>query len=89
MPVSEDAVDEVAQLVALAALTYYPGIAVDESGYDLDDTITCCLEPIEEAAAGETLERLRAAVGDAIVDPSAHRERLVDALLALLVPAPV
>ena len=62
--------------VAFAALTYYPSKPDLELGYRLDEDIAYCLAPlggIDQAAMSE----LRELITDTIIDPTAHRERLV------------
>lgn len=78
----QGSVDDVLQRVGLAAMMYYPEIPVEEPSYSLEQDVAWCLEPLagDPAAA----ERVRRAVGLAIVDPTAHRAGLFEALQSLV-----
>ncbi|MET0781166.1 MAG: hypothetical protein ABWZ16_06585 [Microbacterium sp.] len=86
MTVPQEQFDDLLSRTALAALFYYPEIAVDDAEYDLQRDIEYCLEPIDGLAA-EDVARLRAMVGRVITDPSAHRSELL-ALVIELAPPP-
>ncbi|MDR5700715.1 hypothetical protein [Agromyces aerolatus] len=86
MTVPQEQFDDLLSRTALAALFYYPEIAVDDDDYDLQRDIAYCLEPIEGLPT-EDLERLRTVVGRVITNPSAHRSELL-ALVIELAPPP-
>lgn len=86
MTVPQEQFDDLLSRTALAALFYYPEIAVDDDEYDLQRDIAYCLEPIDGLPT-EELERLRAVVGRVIANPSAHRSELL-ALVIELAPPP-
>lgn len=86
MTIPQDQLDDLLCRTALAALFYYPEIAVDDDDYNLQNDITYCLEPVT-AVATEDAERLRLAVGQVITNPTAHRSELL-ALVIELAPPP-
>jgi len=86
MTVPREQFDDLLSRTALAALFYYPEIAVDDADYDLQRDVEYCLEPIDGLAA-EDFARLRAMVGRVITNPSAHRSELL-ALVIELAPPP-
>ena len=86
MLIPQERFDDLLSRTALAALFYYPEIAVDDDDYNLQNDITYCLEPVAEIAA-EDAERLRIVVGRVITNPTAHRSDLL-ALVIELAPPP-
>ena len=86
MTIPQEQFDDLLSRTALAALFYYPEIAVDDAEYDLQRDIAYCLEPIEGLADGDVV-RLRTMIGRVITNPSAHRSELL-ALVIELAPPP-
>jgi hypothetical protein len=86
MTIPQQHFDELLRRTALAALFYYPEIAVADDDYSLQNDIVYCLEPVA-ALADEDAERLRLAVGRVITNPTAHRSELL-ALVIELAPQP-
>ena len=87
MTIPQDQFDELLSRTALAALFYYPEVAVDVAGYTIQNDVEYCMEPIF-GLPREADERLRLAVGRAIADPTAHRAELI-ALVIELAPPPI
>ncbi len=86
MTIPQEQFDDLLSRTALAALFYYPEIAVDDADYNLQNDIAYCIEPI----AGITdvdADRLRVAIGRVITNPTAHRSELL-ALVIELAPPP-
>ena len=86
MTIPPEQFDDLLSRTALAALFYYPEIAVDDAEYSIQDDITYCLEPVSEIS-DEDAERLRIAVGHVITNPTGHRSELL-ALVIELAPPP-
>jgi hypothetical protein len=85
MTIQQEQFDDLLSRTALAALFYYPEIAVDDD-YSIQADIAYCMEPVIEIAE-EDAERLRVAVGRVITNPTAHRSELL-ALVIELAPPP-
>ena len=85
MTVPQEQFDDLLSRTALAALFYYPEIAVDDVEYDLQRDIAYCLEPIDGLAV-EDVERLRTVIGRVITNPSAHRSELLGLVIELAGP---
>ncbi|TFD54670.1 hypothetical protein E3T46_00725 [Cryobacterium sp. Hh11] len=86
MAIPQEQFDDLLSRTALAALFYYPEVAVDDDGLNLQNDIAYCLEP-DAGIADEDAERLRVAVGRVITNPTAHRSGLL-ALAIELAPPP-
>ncbi|TFB68646.1 hypothetical protein E3O06_16300 [Cryobacterium glaciale] len=86
MTIPQEQFDDLLSRTALAALFYYPEIAVDDNRHNLRNDIEYCLEPVAMIADEDT-ERLRVAVGRVITNPTAHRSELL-ALVIELAPQP-
>jgi len=86
MTIPQEQLDDLLSRAALAALFYYPEIAVDDGDFNLQKDIAYCLEPVA-GIADEDAERLRVAVGHVITNPTAHRSELL-ALVIELAPQP-
>jgi len=86
MTISQEQFDNLLSRTALAALFYYPEVAVDDDGHNLQSDIAYCLEPVTGIADDEA-ERLRVAIGRVITNPTAHRSELL-ALVIELAPPP-
>ncbi|TFD46898.1 hypothetical protein E3T55_16110 [Cryobacterium frigoriphilum] len=86
MTIPQEQFDDLLSRTALAALFYYPEIAVDDNNYNLQNDITYCLEPVAGIAAADA-ERLRSAVGRVITNPTAHRSDLLALVIELAPPS--
>jgi hypothetical protein len=86
MTIPQERFDDLLSRTALAALFYYPEIVVDDADYNLQNDIEYCMEPVS-GIAGEDAQRLRAAVGRVITNPTRHRSELL-ALVIELAPPP-
>ncbi|TFD68171.1 hypothetical protein [Cryobacterium gelidum] len=86
MTIPQEQFDDLLSRTALAALFYYPEVAVDDDGRNLQNDIAYCLEPVA-GIGDEDAERLRVAVGRVITNPTAHRSELL-ALVIELAPPP-
>lgn len=86
MTIPQEQFDDLLSRTALAALFYYPEIAVDDASPNLQNDIAYCLEPVAGIAT-EDAERLRVVVGRVITNPTAHRLELL-ALVIELAPPP-
>jgi hypothetical protein len=86
MTITQEQFDDLLSRTALAALFYYPEIAVDDPDYNLQNDIEYCMEPVS-AIADDEVKRLRVAVGRVITNPTAHRSELL-ALVIELAPPP-
>ena len=86
MTIPQEQFDDLLSRTALAALFYYPEIAVDDHGPNLQNDIAYCLEPVA-GIADEDAEQLRVAIGRVITNPTAHRSELL-ALVIELAPPP-
>jgi hypothetical protein len=86
MTIPQEQFDDLLSRTALAALFYYPEIAVDDADYNLQNDVAYCMEPVS-AIANEDAERLRVAVGRVITNPTAHHSELL-ALVIELAPSP-
>ena len=82
MPTQDD-IDDMLQRVAMAALAYYPEVTTDEPGYLLEEDVSWCLEPLPNLSSAD-LTDLALIVGQAITDPTQHRQALFGAVLELL-----
>jgi len=82
MTIPQEQFDDLLSRTALAALFYYPEVAIDGDGYDLKKDIAYCMEPVT-GLPDEDADRLRDAVGRVIVNPSAHRSELLDIVIEL------
>jgi hypothetical protein len=86
MTIPQEQFDDLLSRAALAALFYYPEIALDDDDYNLQNDIAYCLEPVAGIAVDDA-ERLRVAVGHVITNPTVHRSELL-ALVIELAPPP-
>jgi hypothetical protein len=86
MAISQEQFDDLLSRTALAALFYYPEVAVDDDGRNMQNDIAYCVEPVA-GIGDEDAERLRVAVGRVITNPTAHRSELL-ALVIELAPPP-
>lgn len=84
MTATQEQFDDLLGRTALAALFYYPEIAVDDDAYDLQKDIDHCMEPVG-SLLGTDADQLRSVVGRVITNPSQHRSELL-ALVMELVP---
>jgi hypothetical protein len=87
MTIQQEQFDDLLSRTALAALFYYPEIAVDDEDYRIQNDVEYCMEPIF-GLAQDADERLRLAVGRTIADPTVHRADLI-ALVIELAPPPI
>jgi len=87
MTIRQEQFDDLLSRTALAALFYYPEIAVDDEDYRIQSDVEYCMEPIFGLAQAAD-ERLRLAVGRTITDPTVHRADLI-ALVIELAPPPI
>ncbi|WP_411700472.1 hypothetical protein [Conyzicola sp.] len=87
MTIPQEQFDDLLSRTALAAMFYYPEIAVDDEDYRIQNDVDYCMEPIF-GLAEEVDEQLRLAVGRTIADPTAHRAGLI-ALVIELAPPPI
>ena len=85
MTVPQEQFDDLLSRTALAALFYYPEIAIDDIEYDLQKDIAYCLEPVDGLSDDEA-ERLRTVIGRVITNPSAHRSELLALVIELAGP---
>jgi hypothetical protein len=85
MTIPQEQFDDLLSRAALAALFYYPEIAVDDADYNIQNDIGYCMEPVA-GIADEDAERLRVAVGRVITNPTAHRSELLDLVIELAPP---
>ena len=86
MTIPQEQFDDLLSRTALAALFYYPEIAVDDDDYSIQKDIAYCMVPVA-GINDEDAERLRIAVGRVITNPTAHRSELL-ALVIELAPPP-
>ena len=86
MTIPQEQFDDLLSRTALAALFYYPEVAVEDDGRNLQNDIAYCLEPVD-GIGDEDAERLRIVVGRVITNPTAHRSELL-ALVIELAPSP-
>ena len=86
MTIPQEQFDDLLSRTALAALFYYPEIAVDDGDYNIQNDIEYCMVPVA-GITDEDAERLRIAVGRVITNPTAHRSELL-ALVIELAPPP-
>ncbi|TFD68189.1 hypothetical protein [Cryobacterium gelidum] len=86
MTIPQEQFDDLLSRTALAALFYYPEVAVNDDGPNLGNDIAYCLEPVA-GIGDEDTERLRVVVGRVIANPTAHRSELL-ALVIELAPPP-
>jgi hypothetical protein len=86
MTIAQQSLDELLSRAALAAIFYYPEIAVDDEDYRVQKDVAYCMEPVTDID-GQAAERLRLAVGRTITDPTAHRAELVALVIELAPPA--
>ncbi|TFD54161.1 hypothetical protein E3T43_13000 [Cryobacterium sp. Hh7] len=86
MTIPQEQFDDLLSRTALAALFYYPEVAVDDDGRNLQNDIAYCLEPVA-GIGDEDAERLRVVVGRVITNPTVHRSELL-ALVIELAPPP-
>ncbi|TFC34896.1 hypothetical protein [Cryobacterium sp. TMT2-14] len=86
MTIPQEQFDDLLSRTALAALFYYPEIAIDDDDYSIQKDIAYCLVPVA-GIPDEHAERLRIAVGRVITNPTAHRSELL-ALVIELAPPP-
>ncbi|NYE18055.1 hypothetical protein [Microbacterium immunditiarum] len=81
----DDPIADMRVRLGLVALSYFPEIHAVEPDYRLTDDVAWVLEPIAEfiAEEGSTLAEL---VARTVIDPTAYREELMDALNGLPIP---
>lgn len=87
MTVPQEKFDDLLSRTALAALFYYPEIAIDDTDYNIQNDVEYCMEPVS-AIWDRDAERLRNAVGRVITNPTVHRSELL-ALVIELAPPPI
>jgi len=80
--IDRDRADAVLEHVAALAFLYYPGIQLDDPTYRLAEDIEWCLARLGDVSDTE-LERMRALIARAIIDPTATREELFTELTKL------
>jgi len=85
MAIPQEQFDDLLSRAALAALFYYPEIAVDDDEYSIQNDIAYCLEPVV-GIGDEDAERLRTVVGRVITNPTAHRSELLALVIELAQP---
>jgi len=85
MTISQEQFDDLLSRAALAALFYYPEIAVDDEDYRIQNDVDYCMEPIF-GLAREADARLRLTVGRTIADPTANRAELIALVIELALP---
>jgi hypothetical protein len=85
MTIPQEQFDDLLSRAALAALFYYPEIAVDDNEYSIQNDIAYCLEPVS-AIGDEDAERLRTVIGRVITNPTAHRSELLALVIELARP---
>lgn len=85
MTIPQEQLDNLLSRAALAALFYYPEMAVDDDGYSIQNDIAYCMEPVA-GIGDEDAERLRVAVGHVITNPTAHRSELLALVIELASP---
>ena len=85
MTIPQEQFDDLLSRTALAALFYYPEVAVDDDGPNLQSDIAYCLEPVA-GIGDEDTERLRVVVGRVITNPTAHRSELLALVIELAPP---
>ena len=86
MTIPQEQFDDLLSRTALAAVFYYPEVAVDADGPNLQADIAYCLEPVDGIGDADAA-RLRVGVGGVITNPTAHRSELL-ALVIELAPLP-
>jgi hypothetical protein len=85
MTIPQEQFDDLLSRAAIAALFYYPEIVVDDDDYRIQNDIAYCMEPVYGIADDEA-ERLRAAIGRVIANPTAHRSELVELVIEMAPP---
>ncbi|TDW28912.1 hypothetical protein [Cryobacterium psychrophilum] len=85
MTIPQEQFDDLLSRAALAALFYYPEIAVDNDEYSIQNDIAYCLEPVAGIGDADAV-RLRAVVGRVITNPTAHRSELLALVIELAQP---
>ena len=85
MTIPQEQLDDLLSRAALAALFYYPEMAVDDDDYSIQNDIAYCMEPVA-GIGDEDAERLRVAVGRVITNPTAHRSELLALVIELASP---
>lgn len=86
MTIPQEQFDDLLSRTALAALFYYPELAVDDDDYRIHTDIAYCMEPVA-GISDEDAERLRVAVGRVITNPTAHRSELLALVIELAPPS--
>ena len=86
MTISQEQFDDLLSHTALAALFYYPEIAVDDDGPNLQNDIAYCLEPVA-GIGDQDAERLRVVIGRVVTNPTAHRSELLALVIELAPPS--
>ena len=85
MTISQEQFDDLLSRTGLAALFYFPEVAVDDDGPNVLNDIAYCLEPVA-GIEDEDAERLRVVVGRVITNPTAHRSELLALVIELAPP---
>ncbi|GAA1468866.1 hypothetical protein [Microbacterium thalassium] len=65
---------------AVTAFTYYPTKLLDEPGYNVDEDIDWCLEPLD----ADLRPAFRTIARDVITDPNADRQAYIRHLMNLV-----
>ena len=85
MTIQQEQFDDLLSRTALAALFYYPEIAVDDDDYSIQKDISYCMVPVDGIPEDDA-ERLRMCVGRVITNPTAHRSELLSLVIELAPP---
>ncbi len=80
---NRDAADQVVQATGVLAMAYYPEIHADDADYSIGEDVDFVLSDAGDLEPAD-LEALRDLVARTIIDPTSHREALIEYVFGLV-----
>ncbi|MEW2014286.1 MULTISPECIES: hypothetical protein [Microbacterium] len=80
---NRDAADQVVQSTGVLAMAYYPEIHADDADYSIGDDVDFVLSDAGELEPAD-IAALRDLVARTIIDPTNHREALIEYVFGLV-----
>jgi hypothetical protein len=78
-----DAADQVVQAAGALAMAYYPEIHADDADYSIGEDVDFVLSEVGDLEPADR-EALRDLVARTIIDPTNHREALIEYIFRLV-----
>jgi hypothetical protein len=80
---NRDAADQVVQATGALAMAYYPEIHADDADYSIGEDVDFVLSDAGDLGPADR-EALRDLVARTIIDPTSHREALIEYVFGLV-----